>query len=136
MRCFNHPEKEALAFCKICGKCLCRDCYNEIDNIIYCKKCSNKVNDSIENSKLYSQNNDTIKLSDYHLNLGSDLESKGLIDDAISEYKKSIDINSNNDKAHYNLGYCYYLKILPEYAVNELKKAIQINPNNHNYHVG
>lgn len=46
MKCFNHPGNEALSICTVCGRALCPECINEIDDAIVCKnRCEeNKLN--------------------------------------------------------------------------------------------
>ncbi|MCY6356195.1 hypothetical protein [Clostridium sp. ZS2-4] len=40
----NHPEKDAVAICKFCGKALCHDCASELNNGIDCKgKCEKEI---------------------------------------------------------------------------------------------
>jgi hypothetical protein len=36
MKCFNHPEIDAIGICKNCNKGLCRDCLTELENGIAC----------------------------------------------------------------------------------------------------
>jgi len=36
MKCFNHPDKDALGICKNCNKGLCRECLTEVINGIAC----------------------------------------------------------------------------------------------------
>ncbi|MFZ4741418.1 MAG: hypothetical protein ACOYLE_09685 [Bacteroidales bacterium] len=36
MKCFNHPDKDAVGICKNCNKGLCNDCLTEVDNGIAC----------------------------------------------------------------------------------------------------
>jgi hypothetical protein len=44
MKCFNHPEKDAVAICKNCNKGLCPECTAEVNNGIACKgKCEEEV---------------------------------------------------------------------------------------------
>ncbi|MFC2004750.1 hypothetical protein ACFLUY_00835 [Chloroflexota bacterium] len=38
MKCFQHPEKEAIGVCQTCGKGVCRDCYLEDGGVLYCSK--------------------------------------------------------------------------------------------------
>jgi Tfp pilus assembly protein PilF len=68
------------------------------------------------------------ELSQAHNNLGYFYESKGMLDKAISEFKKSIKI-SHNSKAYNGLGIAYGKKGMIDEAIAELKKAIKINPN-------
>lgn len=39
MKCFYHPEQDAVGVCPQCGKAACRDCLKEIDGGILCKGC-------------------------------------------------------------------------------------------------
>lgn len=44
MKCYNHPDHEAIGICKACGKALCRDCVHESENVITCGQgCSEAV---------------------------------------------------------------------------------------------
>jgi len=44
MKCFNHPEKDAVGICKNCNKGLCKECAVEVDNGISCKgKCEEEL---------------------------------------------------------------------------------------------
>ena len=36
MKCFNHPQVDAIGICKNCNKGLCRDCLTELENGIAC----------------------------------------------------------------------------------------------------
>jgi len=36
MRCYNHPENNAIGICKNCNKGLCKDCLTELENGIAC----------------------------------------------------------------------------------------------------
>ncbi len=39
MKCFYHPDREAVAVCSECGKALCQECAKEFEGKIYCKDC-------------------------------------------------------------------------------------------------
>ena len=59
--------------------------------------------------------------------------NKGMLDEAIAEYKKAIEINPNDAMAHNNLGLAYlglvYLDIgMYDKAIAEFKKAIKVSP--------
>ena len=43
MECHNHPDREAVANCSVCGKAICQDCSMEIAGNIYCKDCVNEI---------------------------------------------------------------------------------------------
>lgn len=38
MKCYYHPEKDAVAICKECGKPLCENCAHEFNGKIYCEE--------------------------------------------------------------------------------------------------
>jgi hypothetical protein len=42
MKCFLHPEAEAIGVCTRCGKGLCRECDVELGGKLYCKTCANE----------------------------------------------------------------------------------------------
>ncbi|PKP57967.1 MAG: hypothetical protein CVT88_08110 [Candidatus Altiarchaeales archaeon HGW-Altiarchaeales-1] len=49
MKCFYHPEVDAVMTCSSCGKELCRDCVVENpDGKTYCKDCIKKGLDGLE----------------------------------------------------------------------------------------
>ncbi|MCS7143195.1 MAG: hypothetical protein NZ920_05345 [Aigarchaeota archaeon] len=37
MKCRNHPAKDAIGSCTICGVSLCEDCAVKVDRSIYCE---------------------------------------------------------------------------------------------------
>jgi len=44
MKCFNHPNVDAVAVCKSCGRALCHDCSADVSPGIACKeKCEEDV---------------------------------------------------------------------------------------------
>ena len=43
MKCYYHPEKDAVAVCKECGKPLCEDCAHEFNGKIYCEEDLSKI---------------------------------------------------------------------------------------------
>jgi len=38
MRCYKHPERDAVGMCKVCDKGLCEDCAVEVDDFLFCAK--------------------------------------------------------------------------------------------------
>jgi len=38
MKCYNHPEREAVAVCRACGKAVCQECGLETGNGIACRQ--------------------------------------------------------------------------------------------------
>ena len=43
MKCYYHPDREAVAVCSVCGKPLCAECAHEYKGKVYCKECLAKV---------------------------------------------------------------------------------------------
>jgi len=39
MKCANHPDVDAAAYCGLCGRPLCADCRREVHGMIYCEAC-------------------------------------------------------------------------------------------------
>ncbi len=39
MNCANHPDIQAVAFCRTCGKPLCASCTRSVHGVIYCENC-------------------------------------------------------------------------------------------------
>ena len=58
-------------------------------------------------------------------NLGSAYGGKGMLDEAIAEWRKAIEINSNYAKAHYNLAVAYYFTEEYNLAIEHYDKAIE-----------
>jgi hypothetical protein len=46
MKCYYHPEKDAVAICKECGKPLCEECAHEFNGKIYCEEDLKKIQES------------------------------------------------------------------------------------------
>jgi len=62
-------------------------------------------------------------------NLGLAYDKKGMHDEAIAEFRRTIEINPNLAEAHSNLGVAYGRKGMYDEAIAEYKRAIEINPN-------
>lgn len=67
-------------------------------------------------------------------NLGIAYHNKAMYDEAITEYKKAIEIKPTDYSTHYNLGVVYGLKGMYGEAIAEYKKAIEIKPNDYSTH--
>src|SRR5262245_4351557 len=39
MNCAIHPQTQAVAYCRTCGKALCEDCKRDVMGAIYCEPC-------------------------------------------------------------------------------------------------
>ncbi len=63
-----------------------------------------------------------------HYNLGLAYARKDMLDQAIAEYKRAIEIKPDYAYAHYNLGFVYNRKGLVDQAIEEYKKAIGLDP--------
>lgn len=64
MKCYYHPEKDAVALCKSCHRALCRDCASEVPNGVACKgKCEEEamfLNEMVQRNKgLYAKTANT-----------------------------------------------------------------------------
>ena len=60
--------------------------------------------------------------------LGNKYKQKGLYDDAISSYKKALQIDPKDAGSHYNLGFAYVKKGLYNEAVLETESALKLDP--------
>jgi tetratricopeptide (TPR) repeat protein len=63
-----------------------------------------------------------------HGGLGLAYQKRGLLDEAIREFKRAIELAPNMAKNHYNLGLAYEEKGLFKKAVDAYKKAVELNP--------
>jgi len=59
-------------------------------------------------------------------NIGLVYYNKGMLDEAIFEYKKALVINPNLAKVHYNLGVAYYYKGNYKLAILHCDKAVKL----------
>ena len=64
-----------------------------------------------------------------HNNLGQAYREKGMLDEAISQYKKALAINPNHAEIHSNLGVVYAQKGMLDEAIGEYMCALEIDPN-------
>ena len=60
---------------------------------------------------------------------------RGMLDEAIDQYKKSVAINPNLGQVRANLGFAYLKKGMLNEARSELIRAIELNPNGAEAHV-
>ncbi len=65
----------------------------------------------------------------YHFNLGLVLQETGLLDDAIAEYRKAIELDPNVAGTHNNLGLALAAKGQYDDAIAEYRIAIDLDPN-------
>jgi len=74
--------------------------------------------------------------ADAHIKLGTVYQNQGLLDKAIAEYKKAIEINPDSMLAHSNLAFIYEGQAKFAEAINELKEVARIRPELPQVHVG
>ncbi len=43
MKCYNHPDVEAIGTCTSCGKAICSDCSMDVGGKLVCKPCTEKM---------------------------------------------------------------------------------------------
>ncbi|MFA5032468.1 MAG: tetratricopeptide repeat protein [bacterium] len=67
-------------------------------------------------------------------NLGNIYAQKGLLDEAIQEYKKALILNPDSPDIHNNLGDVYERKGLLDEAIQKYKKTLMLNPNTPGIH--
>lgn len=79
----------------------------------------------ISNNFAEEQNN-----AEAHFKLGNALYKKGLLDEAIKEYKEAIRINIGYAMAHYNLGFALKDKGSYSEAINAFENFIKYAPKN------
>ncbi len=63
-----------------------------------------------------------------HANLGLGYEQRGLLDEAITEYKKCLRINPVNVEAIFDLGNAYHKKGWLDKAIAQYRKSISLDP--------
>src|SRR5437762_5766948 len=66
MKCFNHPNVDAVGICKSCGRGLCRECIAEVDLACSCKgRCKvvvETMNDLVERGSTAYQKSSAIQM--------------------------------------------------------------------------
>lgn len=89
----------------------------------------NRNNDWQNDLNLWSQTLKQVPNSPgVHSNLGRVYVEKGLLEEALKEFKTAIKLNPRAYKALYNLGYAYEQKGLIPEAIQMYERAIRINP--------
>ena len=63
-----------------------------------------------------------------HVNLAYDYAEKGLLDQAIIEYKEALKNNPDNPSVYYNLGLAYHNMGLWDLAISSYEGALKIDP--------
>jgi Flp pilus assembly protein TadD len=70
-----------------------------------------------------------------HYNLGNFLWREGSVDDAITHYRKALQIKPDYADAQFNLGNALQQNGQTDEAVTHFQKALEINPNNAGIHL-
>lgn len=68
------------------------------------------------------------KLEQEAINKGLDYTNKGKLNEAIVEFSKAIEINSNNAFVYYHRGLAYHKKGELDKAISDYDEAIEISP--------
>src|SRR3990170_9143165 len=76
---------------------------------------------------VHSYGADAFRDFDVHYQLGNEYNKRGIVDDAIREYKKAIEINDRAPKLYNNLGVAYGKKKLFDDEISSYKKAIELD---------
>jgi tetratricopeptide (TPR) repeat protein len=66
--------------------------------------------------------------ADPYINLGTILQEKGQMNDAIKYYEKALELKPKNAVVHYNLGSAYHKTGQLEKAITFYERTIQLNP--------
>ena len=66
------------------------------------------------------------RFADVHYNLGIAYSKKGMLNEAIIEYKRVLSIEQNHADTHYNLSVAYYYKGNYTLALFHCEKAEQL----------
>lgn len=70
----------------------------------------------------------------FHFNLGDTYLQKGMIEQAMTEFKRTIELNPEHALAHHDLGVAYDRKRHVDEAITEYERAIELSPNNALYY--
>jgi len=61
MKCYNHPDKDAVGICSRCGKAVCAEDSVVVDGKLYCKECADRVKpEGFPYKRLYRSRKDKI----------------------------------------------------------------------------
>lgn len=71
-----------------------------------------------------------------HFEKGVELSLKGEYEDAVAEYKKTIEYNPQSAEAYNNMGFAYFDMGEVDKAIEAQNKALEINPNLPNGYFG
>ena len=88
-----------------------------------------KISDDEDDQKNVSDKENLSPIGLAHLDLGTFYAEKGLIDEAILEFRNAVETNPHHLDSHVELGTAYGLKGLMNKSKAEFKKAIDINLN-------
>ncbi len=71
----------------------------------------------------------SVPAAQQHFNDAEEFKQNGLLQDAITSYKKAIQADAIFVSAHYNLALAYYQTQQPVHAIASLKKVTELDPN-------
>ena len=63
-----------------------------------------------------------------HNNLGTLLQARGKLDQALTHYRQALELNPNYAEAHSNLGLCLFTQGQSKEALNHYRTAIEVEP--------
>jgi len=108
-----------------------QDIKNVVEEEIIRKKLEEESREVVGHPKLSdeSQKTDNEKAFD-HYNAGMEASKAGRYEEAIREFKKSLEYNDRIWQTHQYLGSCYYNRGMEQEAVQAYKKALELNPDN------
>jgi tetratricopeptide (TPR) repeat protein len=68
------------------------------------------------------------QLSQQHVDQGSRLFQQGLLDEAVREFERAIEVNPWNATAHGNIGVVFLRRGEPREALRWFERALEIDP--------
>ncbi|MGB9695211.1 MAG: PspC domain-containing protein [Caldisericaceae bacterium] len=61
MKCYNHPDRDAVGVCARCGKAVCAEDSVVIGDKLYCKECAAKISsEDFSSKRLYRSRKDRV----------------------------------------------------------------------------
>jgi len=95
------------------------------------KKLEEEPEEVVEHTKLSEGSEKTNNEKAFeHYNAGMEASQAGRYEEAIREFKKSIEYNDRIWQTYQYLGSCYYNQAMEEEAVQAYKRALELNPDN------
>jgi len=102
-----------------------------IEEEIIRKKLEEEPDEVVEHTKLSEGSGKTDNEKAFeHYNAGMEASQAGKYEEAIREFKKSLQYNERIWQTYQYLGSCYYNRGMEQEAVQAYKKALELNPDN------